>query len=130
MSGPKIGIVGPCAAGKSTLASALSERGYQAKQIVQEHSYVPQMWRIVGKPDFLIYLDASFATCNQRKKLDWTQTEYELELARLADAREYCDYYLQTDGLDGAQVLERALNELRNHGLASSPPTDTHSPEP
>lgn len=129
MSAPKIGIVGPCAAGKSTLASALSERGYQARQIVQEHSYVPQMWRIVSKPDFLIYLDASFATCNQRKKLDWTEAEYEQELTRLADAREYCDYYLQTDDLDGAQVLDRALIELRSHGLTSSPPTDTRSPE-
>lgn len=117
MSRPKVGIVGPCAAGKSSLAAALAERGVLAKQIVQEHSYAPQMWRIIGKPEFLIYLDASFESCTRRKSLDWTRAEYERQLQRLADARQNCDCYLSTDGLTKAQVAECAVSELERRGL-------------
>lgn len=120
MNQPVIGIVGPCASGKSSLVSALHEHGMQAKQIVQEHSYAPQMWRIIGRPDFLIYLDASFESCTRRKQLDWNLAEYQQQQDRLADARENCDYYLSTDELTEAQVVDRALNELERRGLGSS----------
>lgn len=114
---PVVGIVGPCASGKSSLVSALGERGVKAKQIVQEHSYAPQMWRIIGRPDFLLYLDASFENCSRRKQLDWNQADYQQQQERLADARENCDYYLSTDELTQAQVVDRALNELERRGL-------------
>lgn len=117
MSPAKVGIVGPCAAGKTSLAEVLSDHGLAAKQIVQEHSYAPQMWRIIGKPDFLIYLDASFESCSQRKSLNWSRAEYEQQLQRLADAREYCDLYLVTDELTEAEVAEQALAELEQRGV-------------
>lgn len=112
-----MGIVGPCAAGKSSLAEALSERGLVAVQIVQEHSYAPQMWRIIGKPDFLIYLDASYESCTQRKSLNWSRAEYQQQLKRLADAREYCDLYLPTDTLSEAEVAQQALAALKSGGM-------------
>jgi dephospho-CoA kinase len=37
----RIGVVGPCAAGKTTLVAALKNRGYEVHHIAQEHSYVP-----------------------------------------------------------------------------------------
>ena len=49
-SAPLIAIVGVCASGKSTLAKALRERGYNARQVLQEHSYVPYMWQRITRP--------------------------------------------------------------------------------
>ena len=49
----RIAIVGPCGAGKSTLARNLRLKGRQARAIAQEHSYVPAMWQCLTKPDFL-----------------------------------------------------------------------------
>jgi len=39
--GVRIAVVGPCGAGKSILADALRENGYDARQIAQEHSFFP-----------------------------------------------------------------------------------------
>jgi deoxyadenosine/deoxycytidine kinase len=112
---PDIGIVGPCASGKSTLAAQLAQEGYRAHQIVQEHSYVADMWKVVGRPDWLIFLDASFATCSRRKALDWQESEYQEQRRRLRHAREHCDLYIDTDALTTEQVLHitmRTLQEL------------------
>ncbi|MFQ5922128.1 MAG: hypothetical protein ACE5M4_04735 [Anaerolineales bacterium] len=109
----RIGIVGPCAVGKTSLAKELNDRGYQARQIVQEHSYVPQMWERISAPDVLLYLDGSYETCSRRRQLNWSEAEYQEQLARLAHAREHCDIYLATDGLSRVEVLERVLSELR-----------------
>jgi deoxyadenosine/deoxycytidine kinase len=108
----RIAIVGPCAAGKSTLASGLQSQGLQARQIVQEHSYVPEMWQHFDKPDVLIYLDASYEVCTKRKKLNWLPKEYAEQLRRLEHAREHCQIYINTDDLTPAEVLERVLNAL------------------
>ncbi|MEE9217401.1 MAG: hypothetical protein V3U32_08200, partial [Anaerolineales bacterium] len=93
-----IAIVGPCASGKSSLARGLAEQGIRAKQVVQEHSYVPEMWQVITQPDFLVYLDASFQICSQRKNLNWHQRDYDEQIIRLAHARENCDLLVQTDG--------------------------------
>ncbi len=108
-SGGLIAIVGPCAAGKTTLARALAAHGYQAKQIVQEHSHVPDMWKVMADPELLIYLDASYETCQRRKPLSWQPSDYEQQLSRLRHAREHCDLYIETDSLTPEQVLEQAL---------------------
>lgn len=119
MSRATVGVVGPCAAGKSTLAAALSANGYRAKQIVQEHSYAPQMWRLIDKPDYLIYLDASFESCSRRKQLNWSRAEYAQQITRLADAREHCDLYLDTDQLGEPEVIAQALAALESHSRSS-----------
>lgn len=108
----RIAVVGPCAAGKSTLTQLLQERGFQAKQVVQEHSFVPDMWRIFSRPDALIYLDASFEVCARRKKLDWNSQEHAEQLRRLEHARKSCDIYILTDTLSPEEVLDKALREL------------------
>lgn len=111
----QIAIVGPCASGKSTLADQLQQVGYQARQIVQEHSYVPDMWQVVSGPDLLIFLDASFSTCSRRKSLNWRETDYHEQLQRLRHAREHCDIYIQTDSLGPNEVLEIALREIHRY---------------
>lgn len=105
-------IVGPCAAGKSTLAQKLVECGFNARQIAQEHSYVPDMWLQLSKPDVLIFLEASFESCSQRKSLNWNIEDYKEQMRRLAHAHQNCDLCINTDRLDPDQILRQALDFL------------------
>ncbi len=108
----RIAVVGPCASGKTALAKRLRDLGYEARECVQEHSYVPTMWQKVSQPDVLVYLDASLATIAERRPAEWSE-EYLAELnRRLAHARRHCHLYIQTDGLTEEEVLERALEFL------------------
>lgn len=120
MSNTIIGVVGPCAAGKSTLVAKLKALGYQAKHIAQEHSYVQAMWQRIGKPDILIYLDVSYSSSINRKNLNWTVKEYDTQIQRLAHARQHADIYIQTDQYDVHQVQETVLSILTK--LGSPPP--------
>ncbi|MGD8633774.1 MAG: hypothetical protein PVF85_09415 [Anaerolineales bacterium] len=110
---PLIAVVGPCASGKTTLVEALIARGYNARQVAQEHSYVPSMWEKLTKPDLLIYLDAPYETCTKRKNLNWSQSEYLVQIERLAHARKHCDLYIQTENISPEDVTQAAL-ELIN----------------
>jgi len=107
-----IGIVGPCGAGKSTLARRLKDLGYYARHIAQEHSYVPKMWKRIVNPDVLIYLDASYPVCTLRRALNWTESEYAEQLQRLRDARACADLFIQTDHLTPEEILKLVLNFL------------------
>ena len=109
-----IAVVGPCAAGKSTLVLGLRLIGLPARQIAQEHSYVPDMWQRLARPEVLIYLDASYATCTRRKALDWLPHEYEEQLRRLAHARANCDVYVSTDERSAEAVLRAVLRALES----------------
>lgn len=107
-------VVGPSAAGKSTLVAALRERGYDARHVAQEHSYVPDMWQRIAKPDVLIYLDVGYeVACQRRRMLLWGLPQWEEERRRLAHARTHCDLYIPTDDLTPEEVLEQALGFLR-----------------
>ena len=108
----RIGLVGPCAAGKSTLINELRQRGYNVKHIAQEHSYVRDMWQRLTNPDVLIYLDVSYPISCQRRNMDWNEAEYQVQVKRLEHARQNADYYLNTDELSIDQVLEHILNYL------------------
>lgn len=108
----KIGVVGPCAAGKSTLVKGLENRGYQVRHIAQEHSYVPDMWQKISDPDILIYLDVSFQVSTARRTLNWTEAEYNTQIDRLSHARRHADLYIHTDTLTADQVLRKVLHHL------------------
>jgi guanylate kinase len=112
-----IGVVGPCAAGKTTLITALRERGFHTRHIAQEHSYVPDMWKRVSKPDILIFLDVSYQRTLTRRNLDWSQDEYIEQQKRLQHARQNANLYINTDGLTIDEVLNLTLDYL--HGVAS-----------
>ena len=109
-----IAIVGPCGAGKSTLAAQLEEAGYWAHQIAQEHSFVPDMWSRLSSPDILIYLDADFETCQRRKHLNWNATDHAEQQRRLQHARENCDIYIDTSGRSSEEVARKALETLQH----------------
>jgi deoxyadenosine/deoxycytidine kinase len=109
MSHLKIGIVGPCAAGKSTLIAGLRLLGYQAKHIAQEHSYVKDMWQRLTNPDILIYLDVSYPATLERRKLNWTEAEYQVQIQRLEHAYQHADLIIDTDPLQPEQVADKVV---------------------
>ncbi|MDX1437487.1 MAG: hypothetical protein R3335_11790 [Anaerolineales bacterium] len=108
----RIGLVGPCAAGKSTLAQGLDDAGYEVRQIAQEHSYVADMWYQIGKPDVLIYLDVSHATSIARRPQNFNRKEYDVQLDRLRHARQHADLIIDTNNLSIEDVLKRTLSFL------------------
>jgi shikimate kinase len=110
---PLVAVVGVCAAGKSTLAHGLRARGWNARQVAQEHSYAPDMWRRITNPDVLVYLDAQLATIRRRRRdPDFPAWLLEAERHRLRHARQHCDIYLPTDDLTPEAVLAQALAAL------------------
>ena len=102
-------IVGPCAAGKSTLRDRLLARGFtQVRVVAQEHSGVRDLWKMRGYPEVLIFLDAEVETANARQgRSDWTLAAHVEQLQRLQQARTACDLYLPTDDLTPDDVLDR-----------------------
>jgi shikimate kinase len=109
----KIGIVGPCAAGKSTLAGNLVGRGYDAHAIAQEHSQVQTMWRQMTNPDLLVYLDASLTTICARLNVNWEQSYIDEQVRRLGDARAHSRFAIVTDDLSREQVADRVIEYLQ-----------------
>lgn len=109
---PLIGVVGPCGSGKSTLIAGLEGHGYACRHIAQEHSYVPNMWKVISKPDILIFLHASFPVSTARRKLNWQVKDYEEQSRRLSHAREHAHIIIDTDDLTPEQVLQKALDYL------------------
>jgi hypothetical protein len=104
-------VVGPCKSGKSTLVRGLQQAGYDAFQIAQEHSFAPSMWKIIGKPDMLIFLDSAYETTVARG-LNWTEKEYNDQQPRLDNARQNADLILQTDDAEPEVILEKVLRDL------------------
>lgn len=107
-----LGLVGPCASGKTTLTALLRALGYQVRHIAQEHSYVPTMWQKISHPDILIYLDVTYQTSIARRTLNWTEAEYAEQLRRLSHARQHADMIIQTDPLSTEEVLAQILSRL------------------
>ena len=110
-----IGVVGPCAAGKTTLVSGLRRAGYEARHIAQEHSYVADMWKRLIEPDILIYLNVSYPLTLTRRNMDWTKAEYDEQLRRLSHAHKYADLFVDTDTLSPQEVFDQVqcyINEF------------------
>ena len=118
MSTNKIGVVGPCASGKSTLVSGLSKHGYEAKHIAQDHSFVADMWQKLTNPRVLVYLSVSYSTTLARRNMNWMRNEYEEQLRRLAHAHEHADFILDTDDLTPDEVLQSVVSFLHSVGIS------------
>jgi hypothetical protein len=121
----RIGVVGPCSAGKSTLIANLrGVPGVELRHIAQEHSYVQNMWQRISRPDWLIFLDVSYPVTLERKNLNWTEAEYQEQQRRLAHARDHAHLYILTDHLAPREVLEQVLAFLDGLGALATGPRD------
>jgi nicotinamide riboside kinase len=117
LEAPRVVVVGPDAAGKTELVKRLRALGYNARSCAQDHSYVPDMWQRIARPDFLIYLDARLETIGRRRAIDWGQGRLDKLNARLAHARAHCDLYLPTDDLAPPEVVDRVQTALSRAGI-------------
>ena len=106
---PLVGVVGPCAAGKSVLVHALRARGTNAREVAQEHSYIPDMWLRITAPDLLVFLDVSLKESQRRRPTDITEAAWAELGHRLDHARRNADLLIDTDGLTPEEILERAV---------------------
>jgi GTPase SAR1 family protein len=116
-SGPRplrVAVVGPSAAGKSTLVKTLREAGVDARHVAQEHSYVPDMWQRISRPDVLIYLDVSDAAAQARRREMWSEGRRAAEVERLRHARAHCDFYVNTSPLTPDEVRACVVEFLRS----------------
>lgn len=108
----RVAVVGRCASGKSTIAAALRDHGYDAWPVGQEHSIVPTLWN-AKQPDALVFLDASLASVRQRRHNPaWPDWIYELQTARLANARDNAHVFIDTDNVEIRDVLAIVLEGL------------------
>ncbi len=112
-----IGVVGPCGAGKSTLAAALKGRGIAVRHIAQEHSYVKDMWKRITNPDVLIYLEVSYENTIRRRQLNWTDAEYAEQIFRLRHARQHADLVIDTNQMAAEEVIETVIKFLNGQPL-------------
>ena len=111
----RVAVVGPCASGKSTLLPGLLNAGYEARHVAQDHSFVPDMWRRISKPDILVYLDAGYETIKiRRPKTTLRPADLAEQNRRLAHARDQCDLFIDTSSLSPEEVLEQVLNFLKD----------------
>lgn len=119
-----IGFVGVCASGKTTIVRQLEALGYRCRHIAQEHSYVATMWLQLTHPDYLIYLAIDYPTTMQRKRLDWTQAEYDEQIRRLKHAYEHADLIVDTTHQSLQETLDLILHQLADWGVkpGDSPP--------
>lgn len=93
---------------------ALQERGYDAREVIQEHSYVPTMWQRITQPDLLIYLDVSQEIAGQRRASESSVAWWDKLKQRLQHARQHADLFIETDNLCSQEVLSRALAFLQH----------------
>ena len=114
---PRVVVVGPDAAGKTELVRQLRALGYNVRSCAQDHSHVPDMWRRLARPDFLIYLDAWLETIARRRTIDWGQARLDALNARLAHARAHCHLYLPTDDLELPEVVAQVQRALSAAGI-------------
>jgi hypothetical protein len=115
----RIGIVGPCSSGKTTLINGLNQMGVSARHIAQEHSFVPDMWQRISQPDLLVFLDVSFAVSQSRRPLNWGIDDFEEQQKRLAHARQHADLLINTDQHSIDEVLQKIMTFLEAQGVLS-----------
>ena len=110
----KIGVVGACGSGKTTLKKGLQKHGIDIRQIAQEHSYVPDMWQRLSNPDVLIFLEVSYPITMKRKPFYWQDADYQEQIHRLRHAYENADLHVDTDHLSPDEVLENVLAFIKS----------------
>ena len=115
-------VVGPCAAGKTTLVDALVAQGYKAYAVAQEHSVIKDLWSR-RSPDVLIALDLDLSVVRERRSPTWSADIYARQHERLQPAFDVADLLIDTGEHDIGDALRMTLDLLessREPGAESS----------
>lgn len=75
------------------------------------------MWLRITHPDLLIFLQTTFLVSTQRRQLNWREEDFIEQQRRLSHAYQHADLIVETDSLTPAQVLDRVMAFLKDHGL-------------
>jgi len=113
----RIVVVGPCASGKSTLAIALCQLGYNAHVCGQEHSVIADLWQRAG-PDVLIALEIDLPTLRWRRGGSWSAALYAAQRRRLAPAFAMADLVLDSGVLSKEMMVARVDAWLKRSASA------------
>ena len=108
----KIVVVGPCAAGKSTLVAALRELGYDAHASGQEHSEIAMLWQH-SHPDVLIALEVDISAVRERRGGSWPEWLHDRQVRRLAAASRAADLAIDTTAVSPQTVVDRVVAYLQ-----------------
>jgi hypothetical protein len=111
----RVAVIGPCASGKSTLVTALRERGYDAHAPAQEHSVIAELWRHVH-PDVLVALTVEFDAVQRRRGARWPEWLYQVQKKRLAAAYAAADMTIDTTTLAPSELVAEAITLLEGQG--------------
>jgi hypothetical protein len=107
----RIVVVGPCASGKTTLASRLRELGLDVRVCGQEHSEIHNLW-LKLEPDVLIALTLDLATLRARRSPAWPERLYDAQQERLRDAYAAADLVIDTASTPLDDVVARVLDAM------------------
>lgn len=108
----KVAVVGTCASGKTSVTTALKERGFDAYAVAQEHSAIPNLWNH-QQPERVVFLENSLETVRRRRADDvWPEWIYQVQLKRLAAARNHADIVVTTDDLSLNDVVDMVVEQL------------------
>jgi chloramphenicol 3-O-phosphotransferase len=108
----KIVVVGPCAAGKSTLVTALRELGYDAHASGQEHSEIAMLWQH-SHPDVLIALEVDISAVRDRRGGSWPEWLHDRQVRRLAAASRAADLAIDTTAISPQTLVDRVVAYLQ-----------------
>jgi chloramphenicol 3-O-phosphotransferase len=108
----KVVVVGPCAAGKSTLVTALRALGYDAHVSGQEHSEIATLWQH-SEPDVLIALHVDISAVRARRDDGWPEWLHDLQVQRLAAASRAANLAIDTSVLSPQSVVDRVVAYLQ-----------------
>lgn len=73
------------------------------------------MWQRLTNPDVLIYLFVSYDKTLQRRNLNWSKREYQIQIDRLKHAKEHAHILIDTDLLSPEEVSNMAIQSINKY---------------
>ncbi len=112
----RVVVIGPCAAGKSTLVDSLRGLGYDAVVSGQEHSDIPMLWRR-ARPSVLIALMVDPRETSRRRGRPWPEALHDRQRERLRAAFAEATVVIDTSAMTPMSVLAATTRILREIGV-------------
>ncbi|MDQ3513663.1 MAG: hypothetical protein M3462_08375 [Chloroflexota bacterium] len=112
----RVVVIGPCAAGKSTLVDSLRGLGYDAVVSGQEHSDIPTLWRR-ARPSVLIALSVDVRETSHRRSRPWPEALHDRQRERLRAAFAEATAVIDTSAMTPMSVLAATTRILREKGV-------------